>query len=50
VAPLGVMSCFYLMYGLPLVTWVRLGVWMAIGILIYIGYGMRNSKIGQATR
>ena len=36
-----------LMAGLPLDTWIRLIVWMAIGLLIYFIYGMRHTKISQ---
>lgn len=46
VAPAGVATCFLLMYGLPLETWERLAIWMAIGLVIYFAYGRRRSKIG----
>ncbi|HVH09459.1 MAG TPA: amino acid permease [Gemmatimonadales bacterium] len=45
VAPLGAISAFYLMYSLPLRTWVRLGVWFVIGIVLYFAYGVRHSKL-----
>jgi APA family basic amino acid/polyamine antiporter len=49
VSPLGVITCFYLMYGLPRVTWERLFVWMAIGLGIYVVYGVRKSVVKAAT-
>lgn len=45
---LGILSCGYMMYKLPIDTWVRLFVWLIIGFAIYFGYGKRNSKIGRA--
>jgi APA family basic amino acid/polyamine antiporter len=42
---LGVGFCFFLMRGLPVDTWARLIVWMAIGIAIYFLYGRKHSKL-----
>jgi APA family basic amino acid/polyamine antiporter len=43
VAPLGAASALFLMFGLPEDTWVRLGVWLVIGLLIYALYGARHA-------
>jgi len=40
---LGVFTCLYLMLGLPSDTWMRLLVWLVIGLVIYFGYGMRRA-------
>ena len=42
---LGALGCFYLIYGLPPDTWIRLVVWTALGILVYFSYGFWNSKL-----
>jgi len=41
----GVLTCLSLMIFLPADTWIRLIVWMLIGLDIYAAYGMKNSKI-----
>ncbi len=42
---LGILFCLLLMAGLPLVTWVRLVVWLVIGLVIYVSYGRNHSKL-----
>jgi APA family basic amino acid/polyamine antiporter len=42
---LGILFCLLLMAGLPLVTWVRLVVWLVVGMTIYVSYGRNHSKL-----
>ena len=41
-------TAFYLMASLPLKTWIRLVVWLVIGMIIYFSYGRKHSKVQQA--
>jgi len=43
----GMGSCLYLMLGLPAATWLRLIVWMLIGLTLYFAYGRQHSKVGN---
>jgi len=42
---ISIVACGYLMFQLPWVTWVRFGLWLALGMLIYLFYGMRHSRM-----
>jgi APA family basic amino acid/polyamine antiporter len=45
---LGMAACFGLMAFLPGLTWIRFAVWTVIGTAVYVGYGMKHSRL--ATR
>ena len=46
VGPLGAASSVFLMLGLPLDTWLRFGLWLLIGLLIYAFYGLKHAGSG----
>jgi basic amino acid/polyamine antiporter, APA family len=50
VPALGILACLYLMLGLPVDTWARLIIWMALGLAIYFLYGRRHSKVQAAAK
>jgi APA family basic amino acid/polyamine antiporter len=45
---LGAAASIFLMFGLPLDTWLRLAVWLVIGLAIYFGYGAKRSRLALA--
>ena len=45
---LSALVAFVLMLGLPRATWARLIIWMAIGFVVYGGYGHRRSRLRAA--
>jgi basic amino acid/polyamine antiporter, APA family len=40
--------CVFVMKGLPALAWERFGYWLAIGVVLYIAYGYRNSVLRRA--
>src|SRR5690606_24139261 len=40
---LGIIICVTMMAGLPIESWERLAIWMALGIIIYFGYSKSHS-------
>ena len=47
VALLSTAACLFIMVGLPKQAWERFFLWLAIGILIYVFYGYRHSRLRQ---
>jgi APA family basic amino acid/polyamine antiporter len=48
VSILGIVVCGSMIYGLGWTNWMRLIVWLAIGLTIYFGYSCRHSKVQAA--
>ncbi|MFD7721136.1 amino acid permease [Streptomyces sp. NPDC059814] len=44
-----VAASVWLMLNLPAETWLRFGVWMAIGVVIYFCYGRKHSRVHHTT-
>ncbi|MCA1613078.1 MAG: amino acid permease, partial [Acidobacteria bacterium] len=43
---LGLMSCAYLMTELGISNWLRFGLWLVVGLVVYFLYGFSHSKLG----
>ena len=44
---LGVICCTYLMTELGITNWIRFGVWLAVGLVLYFVYGFWHSKLNK---
>jgi APA family basic amino acid/polyamine antiporter len=44
---LGVLVCLAMIYGLGWTNWLRLAVWLLIGLVIYFAYSKKNSKLNN---
>ncbi|WP_093611500.1 amino acid permease [Streptomyces indicus] len=44
---LSVAASLWLMLNLPAETWLRFGIWMVLGVVIYFAYGRRHSRLGK---
>ncbi len=42
---MGILVCGFMMYFLPIDTWIRLIVWMVIGLVVYFAYGRSHSVL-----
>ena len=37
-----------MIYGLGWTNWLRLGVWLVLGLVFYFGYGRKHSRLEAA--
>ena len=45
---LGIIFCAGLMFSLPPDTWIRLVIWMALGLIVYFAYSRSHSKLAKS--
>jgi len=43
----GIAVCLYLMANLPTATWIRFGIWLALGMVVYVLYARHHSRFGD---
>jgi APA family basic amino acid/polyamine antiporter len=44
---LSIGACLWLMLGLPASNWWRFGLWLAVGMVIYMLYGRNRSRLAR---
>ncbi|HHT9139610.1 MAG TPA: amino acid permease, partial [Candidatus Tripitaka californicus] len=42
---LSIIFCIFLLVGLPVEAWIRFGIWLAIGFVVYFAYGFRKKPV-----
>ncbi len=45
---LGLLTNLYLMCELGITNWIRFGIWLVIGLILYFTYGLRKSKLNNS--
>jgi APA family basic amino acid/polyamine antiporter len=45
---LGIIVCAAMIFGLGWSNWLRLGVWLAVGLVVDFGYSIRHSKLNAS--
>jgi basic amino acid/polyamine antiporter, APA family len=50
VAMLGILVCGAMIYGLGWTNWMRLLVWLIIGLVLYFGYSRHHSRLAREER
>ncbi|SHG46665.1 amino acid permease [Streptoalloteichus hindustanus] len=47
---LAILTCVWLMLNLTVMTWVRFGLWMVAGVVVYFAYGRTHSVLARRQR
>jgi APA family basic amino acid/polyamine antiporter len=47
---MGILLCLMLMFSLPAENWLRLALWLGLGLVIYFAYGRKHSVLGRTLK
>jgi APA family basic amino acid/polyamine antiporter len=47
---IGAGACVYVMFGLPIRAWERFGIWLLIGLALYLAYGYAHSTLRRGSK
>ncbi len=47
---ISIAACLYLMFQLPMLTWIRFGLWLLLGLVVYGLYGYKHSVLRTGKR
>ncbi len=47
---LSVLFCIYIMVSMSGVTWIRFGIWLAVGLAVYFSYGVKHSRLNNRNK
>ncbi len=42
---ISIVTCLFLMWHLPALTWKRFGIWLLVGLVLYFVYGAKHSRL-----
>jgi amino acid transporter len=45
---LGLLFSFFMMAQIPIKSWIAFAIWLALGLVIYFGFGFRHSKLAPS--
>ena len=47
---LGLSTCMYLLTGMTAKNWAWFASWLALGLIVYLSYGYKKSKLNTSTK
>jgi APA family basic amino acid/polyamine antiporter len=39
--------CLFMLFELPIETWIAAGIWFVLGLIVYFSYGIKHSRLND---